>query len=52
MEAVEAYYRATEKGRNAVATPFGPAPLLAVVSTREIKAGSEVLMSYGAACES
>ncbi|KAL3792273.1 hypothetical protein ACHAW5_001099 [Stephanodiscus triporus] len=42
-----AYYRALRAARNCVHVPFGPSPLLALVSTRKIRRGDELLTTYG-----
>jgi hypothetical protein len=46
-----AYYRASRAAKNCVHVPFGPSPLLALVSTRKIRRGDELLTTYGCSCE-
>jgi len=45
------YYRASRAAKNCVHVPFGPSPLLALVSTRKIRRGDELLTTYGCSCE-
>jgi len=41
------YYVASGKRKNCVHIPFGPSPLLAVVTTRKVKKGEELFTTYG-----
>lgn len=41
------YYVASEKRKNCVHIPFGPSPLIAVVTTRKVKKGEELFTTYG-----
>ena len=41
------YYVDSEKRKNCVHIPFGPSPLLAVVTTRKVKKGEELFTTYG-----
>jgi len=41
------YYVASRQCKNCVNIPFGPAPLIATVTTRKIKKGEELFTSYG-----
>ena len=45
------YYRASRAAKNCVHVPFGPSPLLALVSTKKIRRGDELLTTYGCSCE-
>ena len=43
-----AYYDRCGRAANAVLVPFGDAaPLMCLVSTRDVKAGEEILIAYG-----
>lgn len=46
-EGVLAYYRASRKAKNCAFTPFGPAPILAIVTTRKVEKGEELFCTYG-----
>jgi len=41
------YYSASQQHKNCVHVPFGPAPLMATVTTRKVKKGEELFTSYG-----
>jgi hypothetical protein len=41
------YYSASRTAKNCVHVPFGPAPILATVTTRKVKKGEELLTTYG-----
>lgn len=41
------YYVASHKKRNCVHIPFGPSPLLALVTTKKVKKGEELFTTYG-----
>ena len=41
------YYTASQRSKNCVHIPFGPSPLLAVVTTRKVKKGEELFTTYG-----
>jgi hypothetical protein len=41
------YYIASQKSKNCVHIPFGPSPLIAVVTTRKVKKGEELFTTYG-----
>mmetsp|Transcript_4000 Transcript_4000/g.9212 ORF Transcript_4000/g.9212 Transcript_4000/m.9212 type:complete len:318 (-) Transcript_4000:2559-3512(-) len=41
------YYTASRKFKNCVHVPFGPAPLVATVTTKKVKKGEELFTSYG-----
>ena len=47
-EAALAYTRSSVLGANAAIVDFGPAPVLAYVTTRPVDAGAEILTTYGA----
>ena len=46
-EGVLSYYQASQKAKNCAHVPFGPSPLLATVTTKKIKKGSELFTTYG-----
>jgi hypothetical protein len=46
-EAAVSYLKSSLQGINVVMTPFGPAPLMAYVTTRPVNKGEEFLGSYG-----
>mmetsp|Transcript_8402 Transcript_8402/g.20661 ORF Transcript_8402/g.20661 Transcript_8402/m.20661 type:complete len:317 (+) Transcript_8402:93-1043(+) len=41
------YYTASQKCKNCVHIPFGPSPLIAVVTTNKVKKGDELFTTYG-----
>lgn len=41
------YYTASSSRKNCVHIPFGPSPLLALVTTRKVKKGEELFTTYG-----
>jgi len=41
------YYTASQRFKNCVHIPFGPSPLIAVVTTRKVKKGEELFTTYG-----
>lgn len=41
------YYTASQRSKNCVHIPFGPSPLLAVVTTQKVKKGEELFTTYG-----
>jgi hypothetical protein len=41
------YYDASLEAQNAILVPFGPAPLCAVIITRDVAAGEELFVTYG-----
>ena len=41
------YYSASRQCKNCVHIPFGPAPLIATVTTRKVNKGEELFTSYG-----
>lgn len=41
------YYAASRQTKNCVHIPFGPAPLIATVTTRKVNKGEELFTSYG-----
>ncbi len=41
------YYTASQKSKNCVHIPFGPSPLIAVVTTKKVKKGQELFTTYG-----
>lgn len=41
------YYTASQRCKNCVHIPFGPSPLIAVVTTRKVKKGEELFTTYG-----
>jgi len=41
------YYDASQKRKNCVHIPFGPSPMLAVVTTKKVKKGDELFTTYG-----
>ena len=41
------YYTSSQRCKNCVHIPFGPSPLLAVVTTRKVKKGEELFTTYG-----
>mmetsp|Transcript_12790 Transcript_12790/g.26451 ORF Transcript_12790/g.26451 Transcript_12790/m.26451 type:complete len:318 (-) Transcript_12790:382-1335(-) len=41
------YYTASQKCKNCVHIPFGPSPLIAVVTTKKVKKGDELFTTYG-----
>ena len=41
------YYAASQRRKNCVNIPFGPSPLLAVVTTKKVKKGEELFTTYG-----
>merc|ERR1712048_895294 len=43
------YYETSMARKNCVLVPFGPAPLMAYVTTRDVRDGEELLTTYG--CE-
>ncbi len=45
------YYRESSIARNCVHVPFGPCPIIALVSTKRICKGDELLTTYGCSCE-
>lgn len=46
-DGVLAYYRASRAAKNCVHVPFGPSPLLAVVTTKKVKKDEELFTTYG-----
>ena len=42
------YYKYSADARNCVIVPFGPAPLMVTVATKDIRKGQELFTSYGA----
>lgn len=46
-DSVVEYYRLSRTRRNCVHVPFGPAPLLAAVTTRKVTKGEELFTTYG-----
>jgi hypothetical protein len=49
VEAVLEYYHDSLRAQNAVFVPFGPAPVVVAVATRDIRAGEEIFTCYGRA---
>jgi hypothetical protein len=41
------YYTESKRKKNCVHIPFGPAPIIATVTTRKVKKGEELFTSYG-----
>ena len=41
------YYQAAKVNNNCVHIPFGPSPILATITTKKLKAGSELFTTYG-----
>ena len=41
------YYDASQRCKNCVHIPFGPSPLIAVVTTKKVKKGEELFTTYG-----
>eukprot|EP00536_Pseudo-nitzschia_multiseries_P007009 jgi/Psemu1/296426/fgenesh1_pm.156_\ len=41
------YYTASQRKKNCVHIPFGPSPLLALVTTKKVKKGEELFTTYG-----
>mmetsp|Transcript_33606 Transcript_33606/g.79246 ORF Transcript_33606/g.79246 Transcript_33606/m.79246 type:complete len:317 (-) Transcript_33606:249-1199(-) len=41
------YYTASQRTKNCVHIPFGPSPLLALVTTKKVKKGAELFTTYG-----
>jgi len=41
------YYSESNSKKNCVHIPFGPSPIIATVTTRQVKKGEELLTSYG-----
>jgi hypothetical protein len=41
------YYQQTKEHRNCVLIPFGPAPIMATMTTRKVAKGQELFTSYG-----
>jgi hypothetical protein len=41
------YYAESRKAKNCVHVPFGPSPILATVTTKQIEKGQELFTSYG-----
>ena len=41
------YYTASQRSKNCVHIPFGPSPVVAVVTTRKVKKGEELFTTYG-----
>jgi len=41
------YYIASQRRKNCVHIPFGPSPLLALVTTKKVKKGEELFTTYG-----
>jgi hypothetical protein len=41
------YYRESQQARNCVHIPFGPSPMIAVVTTRKVQKGEELFTTYG-----
>lgn len=41
------YYTASQRRKNCVHIPFGPSPLLALVTTKKVKKGEELFTTYG-----
>lgn len=46
-----AYYHASRLLKNCIHVPFGPCPVLALIATRNILCGEELLTTYGCSCE-
>ena len=47
-----AYYHASRLLKNCIHVPFGPCPVLALIATRNVLCGEELLTTYGCSCES
>lgn len=47
-----AYYHASRLLKNCIHVPFGPCPILALIATRNVLCGEELLTTYGCSCES
>ncbi|KAL3915058.1 MAG: hypothetical protein SGARI_008275 [Bacillariaceae sp.] len=41
------YYRESRRLKNCVHVPFGPSPLLAIITTKKVKPGRELFTTYG-----
>jgi hypothetical protein len=41
------YYEKSRRAKNCVHVPFGPAPILATVTSRKVKKGQELFTTYG-----
>jgi hypothetical protein len=41
------YYEKSRQAKNCVPVPFGPSPVLATVTTCQVKKGDEIFTSYG-----
>jgi hypothetical protein len=46
-----AYYHASRLLKNCIHVPFGPCPVLALIATRNVLCGEELLTTYGCSCE-
>ena len=47
-----AYYHSSRLLKNCIHVPFGPCPVLALIATRNVLCGEELLTTYGCSCES
>lgn len=43
------YYQRSRQGKNCVTVPFGPSPMMATITTRDVVQGEELFTSYGCA---
>jgi hypothetical protein len=43
------YYQRSRQGKNCVTVPFGPSPIMATITTRDVVQGEELFTSYGCA---
>jgi len=48
-QGVVTYYKVSFQQQNCLQIPFGPAPIMATVTTRTVQAGDELFASYGSA---